>query len=176
VVASMGTGTAFVIARGRDVRHLGGSGVGGGTLLGLANRMLNVRDFQILVDLAAQGNLGAVDLQIADISHDDIPGLRPTATASNFGKWNDAATREDIALGILNLVFQSIGVMAVMLSRGHQDLSVVLTGNLTLVPQSGAIFTDLADLFRTQFIIPADAEYGPAVGAALWDTPAPIGA
>ena len=36
LVASVGTGTAFVLAEhGAPARHLGGSGVGGGTLLGL---------------------------------------------------------------------------------------------------------------------------------------------
>jgi len=44
VVVSMGTGTAFVRAeKNGNVKHLGGTGVGGGTLLGLSNRMLNIR-------------------------------------------------------------------------------------------------------------------------------------
>lgn len=167
VVVSMGTGTAFVKADANGIRHLGGTGVGGGTLLGLANRMLNVRDFDMVVELASAGDLANVDLMIGDITCDDIPGLPTTATASNFGRISDAARREDIALGIVNLVFQTIGVMAVMISTDRSPLPIVLSGNLTIVPQSRAIFQGLADLYRTEFITPADAEYATGIGAAL---------
>ena len=40
-VVSMGTGTAFVRAERSGYRHLGGSGVGGGTLAGLSRQLLN---------------------------------------------------------------------------------------------------------------------------------------
>jgi type II pantothenate kinase len=167
VVVSMGTGTAFVKADEKGIRHLGGTGVGGGTLLGLANRMLNIRDFDLLVELAASGDLSRVDLMIGDITEDEIPGLPSTSTASNFGRISDGAAREDVALGILNLVFQTIGVMAVMVSRDRNPLQVVLTGNLTIVPQARPIFEGLAELYATRFLIPADAEYATAIGAAL---------
>ncbi len=167
VVVSMGTGTAFVKADEKGIRHLGGTGVGGGTLLGLANRMLNVRDFDLLVELAASGDLSHVDLMIGDITENEIPGLPPTSTASNFGRISDGASREDVALGILNLVFQTIGVMAAMVSRDRNPLQVVLTGNLTIVPQSRPIFEGLAELYDTRFLIPPDAEYATAIGAAL---------
>ncbi|MEM2687245.1 MAG: pantothenate kinase, partial [Thermoproteota archaeon] len=42
LVVSMGTGTALIEVRenGKRIRHIGGTGVGGGTLLGLARKML----------------------------------------------------------------------------------------------------------------------------------------
>ena len=41
VVATMGTGTAFLFAeRGKGVRHLCGSGIGGGTLGGLCRKLV----------------------------------------------------------------------------------------------------------------------------------------
>lgn len=167
VVVSMGTGTAFVKADERGIRHLGGTGVGGGTLLGLANRMLNIRDFDILVEMASHGDISRVDLMVSDITREEIPGLTMNATASNFGRMSDGASREDVALGILNLVFQTIGVMAIMVSRDRNPLQVVLTGNLTIVPQARAIFDGLTELFSTDFLIPEDAEYGTCLGAAL---------
>ena len=117
VVVSMGTGTAFVDAQLDVVRHIIGSGIGGGTVLGLANRILNVRDFDLMIELASSGSLQRVDLSIGDISRIEIPGLSMETTASNFGKLADDASREDLALGIFNLVFQSIGTMAVLAAR-----------------------------------------------------------
>ena len=86
VIVSMGTGTAFVKAESGKATHLGGTGIGGGTLLGLSNRMLNIRHFDDLVAMALEGDLTNVDLSIRDISSDLITGLPPETTASNFGK------------------------------------------------------------------------------------------
>ena len=41
IVVSMGTGTSFVLCDGNDMRHIGGIGVGGGTLAGLSRVILN---------------------------------------------------------------------------------------------------------------------------------------
>ncbi len=167
VIVSMGTGTAYVMADGEKARHIGGTGVGGGTLLGLSNRMLNIRNFNDIVEMAKTGDLKHIDLSIADISHDEVVGLTKETTASNFGKISDLASKADVALGIINLVFQTIGMMAVFASRKENVNDVVLTGNLTNVPQSKAIFDGLTDLFNINFHIPDHAEYATAAGAAL---------
>lgn len=168
VVVSMGTGTAFVEANKDTVRHIIGSGVGGGTVLGLSNSILNVRDFDILADLASEGNLGKVDLSIGDISRIEIPGLPMTTTASNFGKMTDDVTRADLALGIFNLVFQSIGTMAVLAARNVGLQDVVFTGQMTRVSQCSALFSIFSDLYRVRFIVPENSEFATAIGAAIF--------
>jgi type II pantothenate kinase len=167
VVVSMGTGTAFVKAEKSKVRHLGGTGVGGGTLLGLSNRMLNIRHFDDLVEMAKGGNLSNVDLFIKDMSNNIIPGLPPDTTASNFGKISDLVTNPDIALGIINLVFQTIGVLSIFAAKMDGTSDIVLTGNLTHVPQAVEIFNGLTILHSVRFHVPEHAEYATAVGAAL---------
>ena len=168
VVVSMGTGTAFVDAKPDVVRHVIGSGIGGGTVLGLANRILNVRDFDLLIDLAGNGTLQNVDLNIGDISKIEIPGLSMDTTASNFGKLADNASREDLALGIFNMVFQSIGTMAVLAARTTGLKDVVFTGQMTSVPQCKELFTIFSELYSVNFHVPDHAEYATAVGAAIY--------
>ncbi len=167
VVVSMGTGTAFVSASGSGVHHMGGTGVGGGTLLGLSSRILNVRHFDDIIETAKTGSLDNIDLHIKDISRDTIKTLPPSMTASNFGKISDLATSGDLALGIINLVFQTIGVMAVFSSRNAATQNIVLTGNLTNVPQAHEIFKNVGMLHGVNFIIPEHSEYATATGAAL---------
>lgn len=167
IIVSMGTGTAFVKADQTGVRHIGGTGVGGGTLLGLSNRMLNVRDFNDLIETAQGGSLAHIDLTISDISHDVLVGLPPETTASNFGKLSDLATKADVALGIINLVFQTIGMLAVFATRIDHTRDIVLTGNLTNVPQAGEIFTQLNRLYNVNFVTPPNAEFATATGAAI---------
>lgn len=167
IVVSMGTGTALVIAEEGGIKHIGGTGVGGGTLLGLSSRMLNVRHFQDIIDMAQGGNLDNVDLTINDITSDEVNGLSQEATASNFGKISDLATNADIALGIINLVFQTIGMLSVFASRIHNTTDIILTGNLTNVPQLHDIFQGLSKLFDVTFHVPENAEYATAAGAAI---------
>lgn len=170
LVVSMGTGTAYVMAEGDKVKHIGGTGVGGGTLLGLSNKMLNIREFKDLIEMAKGGNLSNVDLNIGDITQDKMETLPADVTASNFGKISDLASKSDIALGIINLVFQTIGMMAVFASQMHNTKDVVLTGNLTHVPQAGPIFETLRRLYGVNYHIPENAEFATASGAALTKT------
>lgn len=76
-VVSMGTGTAFVRAERSGYRHLGGSGVGGGTLAGLSRQLLNETQVSAAAELAERGNLSQVDLLVGDISAGSVASLSP---------------------------------------------------------------------------------------------------
>ena len=169
LVVSMGTGTAFVRTNGTDIDHIGGTGVGGGTLLGLSGNILNIRNVDNIVKVAAQGDLRNIDLQIRDITTKKLSTLTPETTASNFGKISDLATPGDIAIGIINMIFQTIGMMSVFALKNDTMKDVVLTGNLTVIPQAKEIFLDLQKLFGINFVIPTNAQYATAIGAALVD-------
>lgn len=167
VIVSMGTGTAIVKAHGQCISHIGGTGVGGGTILGLAKAMLNQSDFNNIISLAQDGDLSLVDLSIADITSGDIGNLPPNLTASNFGKMSDKAGKNDLLKGILNMVFQTIGMMAVLAARLEKDKNIVMTGNLVKVKQAQVIFKDLSKLYNVKFHTPKYAEYCTAIGAAI---------
>ena len=168
IVVSMGTGTSLNYAHDRQIRHIIGSGVGGGTLLGLAQVMLNVRDFKNIEEMAGLGRLEEVDLSIGDISRDEIPGLSSSTTASNFGKVGDHVTPSDLALGIVNLVFQSVGTSAVLAARLEKVDKIVMTGNLMRVGKGREVLQGFSQLYKIDIIVPERAEYATAIGAALY--------
>lgn len=167
VVVSMGTGTSLVEARGSGVWHIIGSGVGGGTLLGLADRLINVSDFETIDQLSQNGQLEKIDLIVGDLTKKEIPGLTPSTTASNFGKLVGLSEPEDIAAGIVNLVFQSVGTAAVLAARMCQLDTIVVTGNLTRMRLGRKVLENFAELYKVNFLIPETAEYATAIGAAL---------
>ncbi len=168
IVVSMGTGTAVVYAKkGERCEHLGGTGIGGGTLIGLAKRMINMSDAESISELANGGDLANVDLLIKDISRSDIKTLEATATASNFGNLSEFATNSDIALGLLNMIFETVGVIAVFSARLKGITNIVLTGNISVIPQARERFDILEKMFGVKFIIPQQAAYATVVGAAL---------
>ncbi len=167
IVVSMGTGTAIVHAtRGGAIEYLGGTGVGGGALVGLSEKLLGVGNVEHISALAEKGNLDNIDLRIKDIT----PGtydLPANMTAANFGKLSDLATKEDLALGLVNMIYETIGMMAVFNSRMHGTKDIVLTGNLTQLSEAPAIFDTLSKMFDVNFMIPAQAQYSTVIGAAL---------
>lgn len=167
LIVSMGTGTAFVRAGKEGIVHIGGSGVGGGTVAGLCGKMCGATSFKTVVELSQTGKLSKVDLNIKDISTTDIPTLPPDTTASNFGKMEDGATAADVTLGILNMTFQTIGMLAVFACRNDHVKDVILTGTLSQVPFAKKVFQALTKMHGIQFIIPKNAIYATATGAAL---------
>jgi type II pantothenate kinase len=170
VIVSMGTGTAYVYANGKtkEYTHLGGTGVGGGTLTGLADKLIGVHSVQNVASLALGGNLENIDLRISDITATAIsPALQDNTTASNFGKISDLASREDIALGLLNMVYETIAMMAIFSARTKNIRDIILIGHLAVLPQSKEIFDKLKNMFNVNIIIPENAAYGTVIGAAL---------
>lgn len=169
IVVSLGTGTALIHAkRGCKIEYLGGTGVGGGTLVGLSKKMLGMDDVAHIQSLADSGDLDKIDWRIGNISKKDIlPGAPDKMTASNFGNISDLATKSDIALGIINMVFETIAMVAMFAARNFDLKDIVLTGNLTTLRKANEIFPALNSMFNLNFIIPENAQFGTVIGAAL---------
>ena len=167
IVVSMGTGTSFVKVEGQQIRHIGGLGVGGGTLLGLSRLLLKTQDIHLIAEMAQKGTLTNIDLQIQDICNRPLPDLPLDATASNFGKAVGNASPEDIASGIIHMVLQSIGQAAFLASLNSSIKDFVLIGNLTQLPQCKEVFPKMEKMYGVRFLIPKYSEYRTAIGAAL---------
>ncbi len=173
IVVSMGTGTALIHAKRNGAatmtKYLGGTGVGGGTLLGLSRKMLGVDTVEHFESICADGNLGNIDLRIKDISGDESFQINGEITASNFGKLSDLATKSDIALGIANMVAETIAMLSVFAARSFNVKTVVLTGNLTALKPITDVFSDLEKNFGIRFVIPEMSQFATVIGAALCD-------
>ncbi len=169
IVVSLGTGTAVIHARrGEKMEYLGGTGVGGGTLVGLSKKLLGMDDIYHIQELAAEGDLDRIDWRIRNITKKEIlPGAPEKMTAANFGNISDVATNADIALGIINMVFETIAMVARFAAKTYNLTNIVLTGNLTTLSQAPDIFRNLNAMFDLNFIIPENAQFGTVVGAAL---------
>lgn len=167
IIVSLGTGTALVHAKkGQAPEYLGGTGVGGGTLVGLSSKMIGISHIETIDEIAKSGDLSNIDLRISDISKKDM-GLSSNMTAANFGKISDTATNGDLALGIINMVFETVGMIAYFASKQYGIKDIILTGNLTNISQAKEIVDGLNKMFDMNFIIPVNAQYSTVIGAAL---------
>ncbi len=182
IIVSMGTGTALVHAKRRtqggglsdlsdaDIEYLGGTGVGGGTLVGLSKKMLGVDTVDHIEQLCEGGDLERIDLTIKDITKSgQFPEMSASLTASNFGKLSDLADSHDIALGLANMVAETIAMMAIFAARGRGVHDIVLIGNLTSIAPIRRVFEGLGQSFGVRFVIPENASFGTVIGAALYE-------
>ena len=173
IIVSMGTGSALVHAKrtesGTSINYLGGTGVGGGTLTGLTKRLIGVDTIDHIRQLCEEGDLSNVDLRIKDMYKNQPHDISADLTASNFGKLSDMATNADIALGVANMVGETIAMMAVFAARGYGLRKIVLTGNLSTIDPVRRVFESMTEsgVFGVEFIIPRHSEFATVIGAAL---------
>ena len=153
-------------SRGDKIAHFSGTGVGGGTLLGLAKHMLGVSTIERLEKLARKGDLRRIDLSVRDIAGGSIGDLPPNTTAANFGKISADATPEDKALAIMNMITESIGVLALASARACGQENIVLTGKLSRLFRFMQEMKRLSFPFGRRFLIPEHADFATAIGAA----------
>ena len=79
----------------------------------------------------------------------------------------DYASKNDIAVGLINMVFQTIGMLAVFASRFSDTNNIILCGSLTGIPNTNEFFSVINTLYGANIYVPNNAEFATALGAAL---------
>jgi len=166
LAVSMGTGTCIVFFEKGKARHVTGTGVGGGTVLGLSRLLLNESRPGKLAKLASKGKLHAIDLSVKEIIGKGVGLVPGNATASNFGKAGKAS-RQDTAAAIQNMAAESVARLALSASKQCNCSKIVFLGKTTSFPFVKKRLNFVADCFNSKFIFPKDREHGSALGAAL---------
>jgi len=128
--------------------------------------MLGKNDIDAIISLAEHGSLKNIDLSVCDILGKEIDSLPADLTAANFGNIKSTASQSDIALGIINMIFETIGMLAVFALKNESIRNVVLTGTLATFPQAKTVFSRFEKFTELNFIIPNDAVFATALGAA----------
>jgi type II pantothenate kinase len=166
LVVSIGSGTAIVSCNNTFL-HMGGTATGGRTLMGLAELLIGNSDMIAVDKMAQKGNLSKVDLLIKDIYPLGIGLLGKESSAAHFGKLRNPS-KNDLALGLVNMAAQSIGTIAVLAAKASGHKNIVLTGGLTkLKTFREAIKKRINVLSDIPVVIPPNASVATAIGAAL---------
>jgi type II pantothenate kinase len=168
VVALLGTGTAFALVDGRQVRHLGGTALGGGSFAALARRIATGRSYDDCIVAAGHGDRRRADIMVADVYPEGIGRIGPDLTAAHLAKMEGAPSEDDVLAAVLNLHAENIGQIAA--SRG------IIAGVRRLVPVGGFVHdnTPFVEAFERMAMmfgviveqVPAPGFAG-AIGAAI---------
>jgi type II pantothenate kinase len=168
LVASLGTGTCIVNVNNKKIEHFGGSGVGGGTVLGLNKLLCNTNTIKDINNLAKYGNLENIDITVKDIIGSGIGKVPANSTASNFGNINRKnAKNTDKTLAVCSMVGQSLAMLLIFTAKATKQKHIVLTGKLTEVKPVIISMKKVAKIYKKEFIIPKYAGIATAIGATI---------
>ena len=170
IIVSAGSGTACILAKDGNFLHCSGTGVGGGTVLGLSKLLLNTIDPNEIQDLAEKGLARGTDLILEDVVSGPIGLLPSDTTAVNFGKiakTNSKASREDTSAGIVNLVGQTVARISTSVAMTFQVSDIIVVGRTPTFTALRKSLEDAAMLTNFTPHFPENAEYASALGALL---------
>jgi type II pantothenate kinase len=179
LLVSLGTGTSVLLIEGDRALRVGGTALGGGTVLGLGSALTGASSFEELCLLASKGSRRHVDLVVSDIYPSGELPLPGEFTAASFGKLgllSDAAASErkdtddgapeHLAAAVMGLVGENVGLICGGLAAATQAETIVFGGStLRSNPALVSVLEGvMAAIGRKPHFLP-DGEFGGALGA-----------
>jgi len=172
LLVSLGTGTSVMLVDGMAVSRIGGTALGGGTVVGLGAALLDRSDFSEIAGLAERGDRRSVDLLVSDIYRPGEIPLLGDLTAASFGKLarldgeQAKPAREDLARAVMGLVGENVALICAGFGAAHH-VSRVVFGGSTL--RHNRTLRDVLQLITSalgyEAIFLPDGEFAGALGA-----------
>jgi type II pantothenate kinase len=168
LLVSLGTGTSAMLVDGGRVTRVGGTALGGGTLLGLGAALTGQADFDGLVSLAAKGDRRRVDLLVSDIYRAGAAPLPGDLTAASFGKLASGAVPapRDLAHAVVGLIGENVALVCCGLANGAGVKRIVFGGTtLRRNPVLVELLRGLCTAMGREPVFLRDGEFAGALGA-----------
>jgi type II pantothenate kinase len=166
LLVSFGTGTSALAIQDGAASRVGGTALGGGTLLGLAKLLVGAESFEEVAELARRGDRRRVDLLVRDIYKEGGIALPGDLNAASFGKL-DSTSREDVAHALIGLIGENVGIICATLARVSNIDAVVYCGStIDNNPALEEVLGVVTVGFGGRPIYLADGAFCGAVGAA----------
>lgn len=174
LLASIGTGTSCVMVDGATVTRVGGTALGGGTLVGLGAVLTGCTRFEEIVALAQEGDRRRVDLLVSDVYPEGLAGLPGAANAASFGRLareaGSAARSDprDLAGALVGLVGENVALLCNALAAQAGVRRIVFGGSALRgnAPLAGLLVGLTTALGREPVLLERGEQAG-ALGALL---------
>ncbi|UBH08418.1 type II pantothenate kinase [Macrococcus armenti] len=170
VFSNVGTGTSIHFVDGQSQIRAGGTGAGGGMMLGLSYLLTGISDFHTITEKALEGNRDIIDLKVKHIYKGDKTPIPGELTAANFGnvlhnKDTEQFTDADKIASVLGIVGETVTTVSIHAAREFGAEYVVYIGSSflenKLLQDIVVNYTKLRN-FKPYFI--ENGEYSGAVG------------
>ncbi|MFJ7826370.1 type II pantothenate kinase [Psychrobacillus sp. NPDC096623] len=160
IIANIGTGTSIHIMQDNTHNRLGGTGIGGGTLLGLGMALTGISDFEEIIKQSRVGSRSDVDVLVSDIYKNNKLPIKGTLTASNFGgialNPNSDSSATDLLAGVQGIIGEVVASLCIQVADAHHVEDIIYIGttlednellqqiieSYTILKQKNPIFLD----------------------------------
>lgn len=166
LVVSCGTGTCIVQVKGNSARHFGGTGVGGGTILGLSKLLLKTQSLNEIEKLSCNGKLSNVDLSVGSLIGKGIGIVPANATASNFANLKNPSLG-DLAFAIQNMAGESIAMLSIFAAKNFGFKKIVFVGKTVSLKKTRFAIERACKMYGIRAIFPERGGIATAIGAAI---------
>ena len=172
IITNIGTGTSIHYMDGDSHARISGTGIGGGTLVGLSGLLTGITNFTEITSLAAKGDRSAIDLLVKDIFQGMEPPLDGSLTASNLGKVGITQVVEhpveDMLATVQGLVGEVITTLSIQLAEERDAKYIVYIGStLTDNDNLKKVISHYTVLKKHTPIFLKDCGFSGAIGALL---------
>jgi type II pantothenate kinase len=170
LLVNIGTGTSWYLIEAEKTERILGSGIGGGTFMGLGTLLSSKNEYAQLVEQAKKGDRANIDLLVKDIYHPGEPPIEGTLTASTFAKAAEttAHSESDRIAAIVNMIAETIVLLSNQTARLHQTQEIVYIGS-TLIENSTLqlILERFSQMVGLTPYFLQDGEYSGAIGSLI---------
>lgn len=171
ILANIGTGTSFFLVNQEkgEYRRLLGTGMGGGTIMGLGKILSGKVSFSEIISEAKSGNRENVDLLVKDLYEDEEPPIPGFLTAANFaGDLSGEETPNDSLRSMINMIAETIILLAARAAETEGIKTIVFTGGaLSGNPLLKSDLSQFVDIMEYEPVFLANGAFAGAIGSVI---------
>ncbi|WRP08594.1 type II pantothenate kinase [Rossellomorea aquimaris] len=166
ILINIGTGTSIFKVDENRCERLLGSGLGGGTFMGLGGLLTEESDYFELVRLSKEGKRELVDLSVRDVYEAMNSPVPEHLTAANFAKGDSSSKKADKLRALTNMIAETIILLASQASQAHKLEHFVFIGStLRSNPALKEDLSQFQDMLSYNPIFPEKGAYAGSLGA-----------
>ena len=165
LVLSCGSGTACVAYENETTTHLGGTGLGGGTIRGLCKLAVQIDDPDEIDTLSRKGSqIG--DYTLKDVISGPIGNLPEDSIAVHLGNLDmiNKLEKEDICKSIIYLVATNVARLAATTALAAKLNKIVVVGRSPNYSLYKEVLTRWVEFSGLKVIFPENREFATALG------------
>ncbi|KAB2441110.1 type II pantothenate kinase [Bacillus luti] len=132
ILTNIGTGTSIHYVYNDQYIRAGGTGVGGGTIMGLSKLLTNIDQFEDVIPLTKIGSRKDLDITVGDIYGNILSPIDTSLTASNFGKatnTNSNFSKSDIIATVQGLVGEVVTALSLQFAETKDMEHIIYIGS-----------------------------------------------
>ncbi|KEK22926.1 type II pantothenate kinase [Bacillus gaemokensis] len=132
ILTNIGTGTSIHYVHNKEYIRAGGTGIGGGTIMGLSKLLTKIDSFEEVIKHGKIGSRANLDITVGDIYNGILSPIDNNLTASNFGKPAITKTdynKSDLLATIQGLVGEVVTALSLQFAETKDIDHIVYIGS-----------------------------------------------